>query len=371
MNPHAPFCHTPACSARGKVGLGNIGVHSQKERRYRCTLCGDTFVATKDTAFYRLQTSSDWVALVLTLLSLGCPLQAIVVAFGFDERTVARWQRAAGQHCQRLHEEGTTKRPVDLQHVQADEIWVKAVGRRFWMGMAIAVPFRLWLGGVIGERRDCAFLRALVSLIRRAARHPAILICVDGLAGYVSGVRHVFRRALYTGKRGRPRREAEPGWLMGQVVKQSAKRRVVSVTQRIVEGSAEAIAAVLSATRGGTQINTAFIERLNGTFRAALAPMVRRGRALARTEATLEAGMYLVGCAYNFCWYHRSLRLPAPKGSESKWIERTPAMAAGLTARPWRMIDLLGYPIARPAKPPGRRRRPPRSVEPCDVLLAA
>jgi transposase-like protein len=371
MNPHAQFCHNPACSASGKVGLGNIGVHSKKERRYRCHRCGDTFVATKDTAFYRLQTSADWVALVLTLLSLGCPLQAIVAAFGFDERTVARWQRAAGQHCQRLHEQWTTKRPVDLQHVQADEIWIKAVGRRFWMGMAMAVPYRLWLGGVIGERRDRAFLRALVCLIRRAARHPAILICVDGLAGYVSAVRHVFRRAVVTGQPGRPRLVAEAGWLMGQVVKQYAKRRVVSVTHRIVEGSAQAIARVLSATGGGTQINTAFIERLNGTFRAALAPLVRRGRALARTQGTLEAGMYLVGCAYNFCWYHRSLRLPAPKGAGGKWIERTPAMAAGLTGRPWRMIDLLGYPVARQARPPGRWRRPSQPVETHDVLLAA
>ena len=50
--------------------------------------------------------------------------------------------------------------------------------------------------------------------------------------------------------------------LVGQIVKQSAQRRVVDVVQRIIRGTPEAIAAALAAT-GGTQINAAYIERLN------------------------------------------------------------------------------------------------------------
>ena len=44
----------------------------------------------------RLRTPAETVALVLTLLAHGCPLHAIVVAFGFDERTVAAWGPAPG-----------------------------------------------------------------------------------------------------------------------------------------------------------------------------------------------------------------------------------------------------------------------------------
>jgi hypothetical protein len=73
----------------------------------------------------------------------------------------------------------------------------------------------------------------------------------------------------------------------------------------VVRGTATAIARVLNATGGGTVINTASIERLNATFRSALA---RRGRAIAHSGA-VTAGMYSLGCAYNFCWYHDSLRL--------------------------------------------------------------
>jgi len=69
---------------------------------------------------------------------------------------------------------------------------------------------------------------------------------------------------------------------------------------RVVRGTATAIVKVLKAT-GGTVINTAYIERLNATFRSALVPLARRGRAITHTEAVLTAGMYPVGCAYNFC----------------------------------------------------------------------
>jgi hypothetical protein len=80
------------------------------------------------------------------------------------------------------------------------------------------------------------------------------------------------------------------------------------VGQRVQQGTADAIAAVLATTQSGRGINTAYIERLNATFRNCLAPLVRRGRAMARPEAWLTAGMWLVGCADNFCWYHDRLR---------------------------------------------------------------
>jgi transposase-like protein len=56
-------------------------------------------VATKGTLFYRLRTDPQIVLCVITLLVYGCPLQAIVKTFGFDERTVKSWWLRAGVHC--------------------------------------------------------------------------------------------------------------------------------------------------------------------------------------------------------------------------------------------------------------------------------
>src|SRR5215216_4485535 len=205
MDPRQQFCHNLGCPARGQVGQGNIGVHSQAEQRYVCHTCNRTFAATAGTAFYRLRTAADQMTLVLTLLCHGCPPQAIVAAFGLDERTVAAWLARAGGHCQQVHQHLVQQGQVDLQHVQADELWVKLVGQRVWMAMAMAVPSRLWLGGVISPRRDKALITALVQRVRRSALSTSILVCVDGLASYASAFPAAFRHSVLSGRRGRPR----------------------------------------------------------------------------------------------------------------------------------------------------------------------
>jgi hypothetical protein len=105
---------------------------------------------------------------------------------------------------------------------------------------------------------------------------------------------------------------------------------------------------------------------LNATFRASLAGLVRRGRALLHQEGRLRAGLYLVGCAYNFCWEHASLRVAAPEGSGKKWQGQTPAMAAGLTDHRWGLHELLAtrLPPARWQAPRKRRRRRRRRRQP-------
>jgi transposase-like protein len=364
MDPQAQFCHNPDCPARGQTVLGNIRVHSRTEQRYRCTACDRTFAETRDTPLYRLKKPTELVIIVLTLLCHGCPLQAIVAAFGLDERTVAAWRDRAGRHGQRFHGHHVLSGQVELGHVQADELYVKAVARRLWMAMAMAVPSRLWLGGVISPRRDLTLILAVVRMVRRAARSLAFLACVDGLASYVTAFARVFRDPVRTGRAGRPRLVPTAGLLLGQVIKHRAGRCLVTITRRVVRGTGEAITAVLAASGTGTGINTAYIERLNATFRGALSPLARRGRAIARAAGGLTAGMYLVGCAYNFCWFHDSVRVGGEPESGRKWQERTPAMAAGLTDHCWTMREWLSQPIPLPPwVPPKRRGRPPKRFQ--------
>jgi transposase-like protein len=90
MDPQTQCCHNPECRGRGQAGQGNIRIHSRRNQRYHCTTCGKTFAATWGTSFYRTQHPAELVTMVVTLLCHGCPLQAIVAAFAFDERTVAR-----------------------------------------------------------------------------------------------------------------------------------------------------------------------------------------------------------------------------------------------------------------------------------------
>ncbi len=129
-------CPNPNCPARGQIGKGNIGIHSRKERRYRCRVCGRTFGARHGTAYNRLRTAEETVTRVVTLLAYGCPVQAIVVAFGLDERTVTDWHARAGRHCQQVQTR-LVEQPRDLGQVQADELWVKLQGLKVWMALAL------------------------------------------------------------------------------------------------------------------------------------------------------------------------------------------------------------------------------------------
>ena len=104
MNPQPLFCANFACASRGKTDANNIAPHDTLKNRWKCRTCGETFTTTKGTLYYRLKTDPKTVTLVLALLAYGCPLQAIVFAFGLDERTVTAWHRKAGDHCQRVHE---------------------------------------------------------------------------------------------------------------------------------------------------------------------------------------------------------------------------------------------------------------------------
>jgi len=362
MNPQTQFCHNMACSARGKVGQGNIVVHSRKERRYKCVVCGKTFAATMGTPFYWLRYPTNLVVLVVTLLAHGCPVQAIVIAFGLDERTVSDWQQRAGQHCEEVHQH-LVQVPRDLEHVQADEIRVKAQGHILWMAMAIMVRHRLWLGGSISAQRDGRLIMQVVQQIRASALCRPLLIGVDGLAAYVTAIRHVFRSPLPTGQRGRPTMIAWPNILVGQVIKRCAQGRVVEVVRRMVQGPWEQAMALLAQSGGGRTLNVAYIERLNATFRMRLAPLARRTRAPVRQTKTLHKAMYVVGCIYNFCTEHDSLRIPGILGGRRKWLPRTPAMAADITDHCWTVKELLCHCVPPPAwVPPKRRGRPPKAV---------
>ena len=355
MDPTTVFCPNLACPARGHIGQGNIGIHSRKDKRFLCTACHKTFSATKGTALYRLRTSAETVSLVVTLLAHGCPPQAIVAAFGFDERTVARWMGRGGVQGQAVQQH-LVEHPRDLGQVQADEIRVKKQGGIVWMALAMMVATRLWLAGEVSEHRDMPLIRRLIERVRRCALPRPLLFCTDGLCAYIRAIRETFREPARTGAHGRPRLRPWRNVCIAQVVKRYAQRRVVEVERRIVEGTPARVETLRRRAQGDGVINTAYIERLNATFRERLASLTRRGRALARRTLTLQHGMYLIGTVYNFCTPHASL---AHAGGET-----TPAMAAGITDHCWSVRELLSYHVPPPRwTPPKQRGRPSRALQ--------
>ncbi|HEU5101428.1 MAG TPA: hypothetical protein VFU22_20540 [Roseiflexaceae bacterium] len=162
-----------------------------------------------------------------------------------------------------------------------------------------------------------------------------MLWAVDVLAAWPKAILRVFRDPQPTGRRGRPPLVVWADLHIVQVVKQYSKRRVTAVERRLAHGCLQAAEAIMQASQIGLGvINTAYIERLNATFRTWLPALARRSRTPARQNAHLNAAMFWMGAVYNFCWRHTTL-------------DGTPAMAADLTDHVWTVEELLCYRVKR------------------------
>jgi transposase-like protein len=364
MNAQEVFCPNPTCEARGQRGAGNIVSHGQQRPRYKCQRCGKTFSATAGTMYAGLRSEVTLVVVVVTLLAYGCPLQAIVQAYGLDERTVADWRNRAGQHCEMVHEAVVQQGQLELAHVQADEIRVKGNKLIAWMGMAMMVGTRLWLGGVVSEKRDRGLADKLLGTVRTCARTGcAVLVITDGWAAYPNAILRAFRTKVpRAGQRGRCHLQVWATLGIAVVVKHTtqAGKQVFQVTRHILRGTPQFVAQQLAVSHGGLLIHTAYIERLNATFRQRLALLTRRCRHAATRTASLHTAMFLLGTTYNFCSVHHALRQPNfDNPALPRWRSQTPAMASGLTDHVWSVHELLAFKVApAPFVPPKPRGRP-------------
>lgn len=326
MNLQSVFCPNMACRDKHEVGRGNIVVHSQKRQRCKCRSCGHTFSYRRGTMFYGLRYPEEQIMWVVGLVACGCPVAAIVSVFELDERTVADWLRRAGAYAEAFHHQ--QMRPIDLQQVQVDEIRLAIQRQVVWVAMAMRVGSRLWLGAVCRVKRDQKLARQIITCVYNWAQQQALVIAFDGWSAYPKACYQVFREPIFTGRGGAPRKQPWSCLSLVQLVKTQGQQW--AMMRWLLSGSPTMVRYLLNLTQGvATTINTAYIERLNATFRAHLAIFARRTRCPARQLDTVGQRVFLVGCLYNFCWPHASLDA------------RTPAWAAGLTDHRWSLQEFL------------------------------
>ena len=148
-------------------------------------------------------------------------------------------------------------------------------------------------------------------------------------------------------KRGRPKKpklRPPPELKYAQVVKHRRKGRVVSISTRIVFGEKEKIEKLLDASPVSKSVNISFIERNNLTLRQHSRRLTRKTNGFSKEIAKLEAQLYLALGYYHFVKEHFGLRQES-KNNSKKWIQRTPAMAAGIADHIWTTRELLIYRV--------------------------
>jgi hypothetical protein len=182
---------------------------------------------------------------------------------------------------------------------------------------------------------------------RRTGGRLMSLMTGDDYPAYGTAILHAYGEAVTpprTGRPGRPRaayRTPPPGLTYAVVEKVRAKGRVVRVGSRVVFGTMAAVALALGLSKVSRAINTAFLERENGTDRHRNARKARKTYRFSKDWRCHEAATYLSLYSYNFCWAVRTL---AVKDGQGHWGRRSPAMAAGLTDHVWSMAEWLSRP---------------------------
>jgi transposase-like protein/IS1 family transposase len=361
MDASKQFCPNLECESRGQIGQGNVVSHGSKRPRCKCNTCGKTFSIRAGTALEGIRKPEELFVTVIALLSHGCPIQAIVYAYGLDERTVASWQERAGIHCEAIHKEKIEQGLLNLIHIQADEIWLKIRGAILWVALAIMAPTRLWIGVEVSKKRDSDLTDKLMQQVHRCALACcAILICTDGFPAYPKSIIKAFRKKVKdTPGPGASKKVVWPRLYIGTIIKRTEKRRVREVFRRMSHGQWRKAKKLLKLSKGGKKLNTSFIERFNGTIRERFAPFTRKCRYLAASMETVQTGIYLVGSVYNFCSPHHELSKSKTQGGFGQ--PYTPAMASGLTDHVWSVRELLTYKVAPPPLPIPKKRGRPRT----------
>jgi hypothetical protein len=203
---------------------------------------------------------------------------------------------------------------------------------------------------VPGERTAAKVVAVVEDVKRRTGGRLPDLITTDGYPAYEGAILDAYGETVTpprTGKRGRPRAsyKVPPAGLTYAVVEKArAKGRVVSITTRVVFGTMAAVVAALRLSRVSRAINTAFVERQNGTDRHRNARKARKTYRFSKDWRCHEAVTYLTLYAYNFCWPVRTLAVEDGRGRRQP---RSPAMAAGLADHVWTMAEWFSMPAVR------------------------
>jgi IS1 family transposase len=349
-------CPTSTCPYFGIADDGihaliAYGSHGKRERipDLCCQACGTKFSARRGTALYRLKTPSTRVGEVLSALAEGLDVGAAGRVFGYREATIMGWLTRASQQAERLHD--VLLRDLCLPHVQLDEIrtCLRARAQVIWLWVAFDPLTKLMPVVYLGARTQDSAHR-LVHAVRSVLASSCVpVVTSDGLRLYYYALTAHFGQWVRSGRR-RVWQVADT-LLYGQVQKLYRRRRLVRVHHRMRCGTLEELCNRLQPLGLSGRLNTAFVERVNLTLRQSVAALSRRTWSTARSTPRLLLEVAWWRAYYHFVRPHRLLRmaLPTPQArggrrQACRYRARTPAMAAGLTRRCWKVGEVLALP---------------------------
>jgi IS1 family transposase len=218
----------------------------------------------------------------------------------------------------------------------------------FWIWHCVDATSRLRIANHISKRREIADAKPFLARVAKRLASPEVLFITDKLKSYQEAMLDVFgiMQSPVRNPIGRPRKAQKifpEGLLHGQLVKEREHGHLVCTERRALVGTMDQIKAVLE-TDSCKVISTSRVERDNLTVRQHNGRVVRKTLSYSKDTQMHQHAINFEDAVHNFVRPHLSLRseLPQPRGLR-KWQQRTPAVVANLTDRPWSIKELVTY----------------------------
>jgi IS1 family transposase len=358
-------CLNSRCPDFSCRGAGNLTVTGRlgKFRQYRllyCRSCRARFSERKGTPLYRAHLPEHTVASILEHITEGCGVLQTARLVKVHPDTVSRYTRAAGEHARAAHDDLVVRCP-ETREIQMDETWSFVAKKEkhcddddpedhfrgdCWDHVAFDPEHRLVVSVVPGERTAESVEELVGDVKQRLGGRAPALITTDEYSAYEGAILEAFGAEVVpprTGRPGRPRspyKVAPEGLNYATVHKTRKKGRVVSVETRVIFGTEATVASALEASAVSHTVNTAFVERHNGTDRNRNARRARKTYRFSKDWWIHRAASFFSKYSYNFCWPVRTLK--AEDGAA-----QTPAMLAKLADHVWTLLEWIRRPAVQ------------------------
>lgn len=267
----------------------------------------------------------DKQATAISMLSEGNSIRSVERMTGIHRDTVMRLGVRVGQACQQLMHE--SMRGLDCKQIQVDEIW-GFIGKKaknadeqdeseglgdVWTFVAIDPESKVVPSFVVGKRDQEHTLRFTDDLASRMKGR--IQLSSDGMNSYLNTVDASFGDEVDYGQIVKTFGSTEgEGY---HPARRYSPPTVTGVKRKVISGQPDE-----------KFICTSHVERQNLTMRMHMRRLTRLTNAFSKKRENFEAAVAMHFAYYNFAKIHSSIRC-------------TPAMAAGVTNRLWKVEELV------------------------------
>jgi IS1 family transposase len=256
---------------------------------------------------------------VIQCLVEGNSIRGTVRITGTAKGTILRLLEDVGKACAKYQDEHL--RNLSCKRIECDEIWsfcgikeknlsLRDQGKfgigSVWTWTAIDSDTRLVPCWFVGQR-TLPHAKAFITNLKSRLTNRVELI-TDGLSHYAIAIESIFG--------------GEIDYAM--IVKKFGEREdMLLLEKQVIQGNPDP-----------TRISTSYVERQNLTMRTQMKRFTRKTNAFSKKIENLQYAIALHFMYYNFCRPHTTL-------NKEKNLGVTPAMAAGVAKRPWKIEEIV------------------------------